>query len=82
MCIMYSEEDKVYPKESSHFYEPITNDKVLHFNQTDLYKNGVLGLEELDRANRFKLKVWEGKHCDSLATNIERDIVPILNETP
>ena len=25
-CVMYSEEDKYYPKESCHFYEPIQND--------------------------------------------------------
>ena len=78
---MYSEEDAYYPKESCHFYEPIENDKVLHYQETDLYKSGVLGLDELDRTNRTKFLTWEGLHLDNLYINIENMIVPFLLET-
>lgn len=63
LFVMFSEDTVVYPKESEWFWE-LQSDMttVLPVNETDLYKNDMIGLKALDEAGKVTYDTFKGNH--------------------
>ena len=52
----------IFPHESQWFEDMETPDQIISFNQTQIYKEDLLGLQELDKAGKIYFKSINNRH--------------------
>ena len=80
MFIMFSNDTMIYPKETAWFYEIQADSTILPYNQTEFYKQDLIGLKTLDEAGKVKFVEWEGDHLQFSFDKIQSVLAPFLNQ--
>jgi hypothetical protein len=57
---MFSDDTVVYPRESEWFWELEADGSIKKLEDTDFYKNDLIGLKKLNEAGRVKFESFPG----------------------
>ena len=75
---MFSRDTMIYPKESAWFYELQKDGSVLEVQNTDLYKEDLLGLQQLIKKKAVDFHVFKGDHLRFSISDVKTLIIPNL----
>merc|ERR1719361_280854 len=79
MLVMFEQDTMVYPKESEWFQTLDSSDKSLvALEDTDFYKNDLIGLKTLNEANKVQFVSIDGDHLQFSKTDITDTFIPFL----
>lgn len=81
LFVMFAKDSMIFPKESAIFGE-IQSDKktVLPYDQTDLYKNDLIGLKSLVEAGKATFTSLPGDHLRFTLDDVDKLVVPHLKK--
>ena len=79
MLVMFEQDTMVYPKESEWFQTLDSSDKsVVALEDTDFYKNDLIGLKTLNEAKKVQFISIDGDHLQFSKTDINDTFIPFL----
>jgi palmitoyl-protein thioesterase len=79
MLVMFTEDTMVYPKESEWFQTLDSKDKsVVPLEDSDFYKNDLIGLKALNEAKKVQFEKIEGDHLQFSKADITNTFIPFL----
>jgi len=78
LFVMFNEDTVIYPKETAWFWQLQADGSVLPVNQTDFYKNDLIGLKTLDEAGKVTYLAFDGNHLQFTDEQIKDVIAPFL----
>lgn len=78
LLMMFTEDTMVYPKESEWFQQLDMDGNVQPLEDSDFYKNDVLGVKALNEAGKIQFVSVVGDHLQFSADDITNTIVPFL----
>ena len=79
MLVMFEQDSMVYPKESEWFQTLDSSDKsVVALEDTDFYKNDLIGLKTLNEAQKVQFISIDGDHLQFSKTDITDTFIPFL----
>ena len=81
MLVMFTEDTMVYPKESEWFQTLDDKDKsVVPLEDSDFYKNDLIGLKALNEAKKVSFISIEGDHLQFSKDDITNTFIPFLKQ--
>ena len=79
MLVMFEQDTMVYPKESEWFQTLDSSDKsVVALEDTDFYKNDLIGLKTLNEAKKVQFVSIDGDHLQFSSSDITDTFIPFL----
>jgi len=79
MLVMFTQDTMVYPKESEWFQTLDSHDKsVVPLEDSDFYKNDLIGLKALNDAKKVQFISIEGDHLQFSKDDINNTFIPFL----
>lgn len=78
LFVMFSEDTVIFPKETAWFWQLQKDQTILPVNQTDFYKNDLIGLRTLEEAGKVTYLEFEGNHLQFTEDQINNIIAPFL----
>ena len=79
MLVMFEQDTMVYPKESEWFQTLDSSDKsVVALEDTDFYKNDLIGLKALNEAKKVQFVSIDGDHLQFSSSDITDTFIPFL----
>lgn len=78
LLMMFSQDTMVYPKESEWFQTMDENFNLIALEDSDWYKNDVLGFKTLNEAKKVTFTEVDGDHLQFSQDDISNTIVPFL----
>lgn len=81
VMVKFTEDTMVYPRESEwfEFFAPGQDKVILSFNQTDIYQQDWIGLQELDKAGKIVFIPCVGNHLEfTLEWFVQNIVTPYL----
>ena len=80
LFVMFNQDTVIYPKETAWFWQLQADGTILPVNQTDFYKNDLIGLKTLDEAGKVQYASFEGNHLQMTNDEITNIIAPFLKK--
>lgn len=62
LFVMFNQDTIIYPKETAWFWQLQADGRILPVNQTDFYKNDLIGFRTLDEAGKISFESFDGNH--------------------
>jgi len=79
MLVMFTADTMVYPKESEWFQTLDSKDKnVVPLEDSDFYKNDLIGLKSLNEAKKVQFISIDGDHLQFSKDDINNTFIPFL----
>ena len=79
MLVMFTADTMVYPKESEWFQTLDSKDKnVVPLEDSDFYKNDLIGLKSLNDAKKVQFISIDGDHLQFSKDDINNTFIPFL----
>jgi palmitoyl-protein thioesterase len=78
LFVMFSEDTVIYPKETAHFAGLDKHGQVLKLEDSDFYKNDLIGLKTLNEAKKLKFDTVDGDHLQFTTEYIKDTLIPFL----
>ena len=75
---MFSEDTMIYPKETAWFQSLNEKGEVMKLEDSDWYKNDVIGLKTLNEAGKLTFTEFKGDHLQFTTDDIKNTLIPFL----
>jgi palmitoyl-protein thioesterase len=77
---MFTEDTVIDPPETAIFGEMQEDRSVKDVHDTDLFKNDLIGLKQLEEANKITWKKLKGNHLQFTEDFIQHELIPFLKQ--
>lgn len=78
MFVKFTNDTMIYPKETAWFWQLQADGSIIPVQETDFYKNDLIGLRALEQAGKVQYVDFEGDHLHITDDEIENIIAPFL----
>lgn len=80
MLVKFTEDTMIHPRETSWFQQWNEDGDVMALEETDFYKNDLVGIRSLKEAGKLTFVEIEGDHLKFATSDIQETFVPFLKD--